>query len=74
MQGGLVHLPEAWGIGTHTYSTVRKNLFWAFSYNIVAIPIAALGYLTPTWSALAMGFSDVMLALISLHLFIKKVS
>jgi Cu+-exporting ATPase len=74
MQGGLTHLPEAWGIGTHTFSTVRKNLFWAFSYNLIAIPIAAFGYLTPTWSALAMGFSDVMLAVISLHLFIKKVT
>jgi Cu+-exporting ATPase len=74
MQSGLTYLPEAWGIGKHTYSTVRKNLFWAFSYNIIAIPIAAFGFLTPTWSALAMGFSDVMLAVISLHLFIKKVT
>jgi Cu+-exporting ATPase len=74
MQGGLSYLPEAWGIGKHTYATVRKNLFWAFSYNIVAIPIAALGYLTPSWSALAMGFSDLMLGIISLHLFVKKVS
>lgn len=74
MQGGLSYLPEAWGIGKHTYATVRKNLFWAFSYNIVAIPIAAFGYLTPSWSALAMGFSDLMLAVISLHLFVKKVT
>jgi Cu+-exporting ATPase len=74
MQQGLTKLPEAWGIGLHTYSTVRKNLFWAFSYNLLAIPIAAFGLLTPTLSALAMGFSDLMLAFISLHLFIKKVS
>jgi len=74
MQQGLTKLPEAWGIGLHTYSTVRKNLFWAFSYNLMAIPIAAFGLLTPTLSALAMGFSDLMLAFISLHLFIKKVS
>jgi Cu+-exporting ATPase len=74
MQQGLTKLPEAWGIGLHTYSTVKKNLFWAFSYNLLAIPIAAFGMLTPTLSALAMGFSDLMLAFISLHLFIKKVT
>jgi Cu+-exporting ATPase len=73
MNQGLKNLPEALGIGRHTFITIKRNLFWAFSYNIVAIPIAAIGLLTPTFSALAMGFSDVVLALISLHLFVKKV-
>jgi Cu+-exporting ATPase len=70
---GLSHLPEAMGLGKHTYLTIKQNLFWAFAYNIIAIPIAAVGLLTPTFSALAMGFSDVMLAIISLNLFVKKV-
>ncbi len=70
---GLSHLPEAMGLGKHTYFTIKQNLFWAFAYNIIAIPIAAVGLLTPTFSALAMGFSDVMLAIISLNLFVKKV-
>lgn len=70
---GLSHLPEAMGLGKHTYLTIKQNLFWAFAYNIIAIPIAAIGLLTPTFSALAMGFSDVMLAIISLNLFVKKV-
>ena len=73
MNQGLTNLPEALGLGRHTFITIKKNLFWAFAYNIVAIPIAAAGFLTPTFSALAMGFSDVMLAIISLHLFVKKV-
>lgn len=73
MNKGLSNLPEALGLGRHTFLTIKQNLFWAFSYNVVAIPIAAAGFLTPTFSALAMGFSDVMLAVISLHLFIKKV-
>jgi Cu+-exporting ATPase len=70
---GLSHLPEAMGLGKHTYLTIKQNLFWAFAYNIIAIPIAAVGLLTPTFSALAMGFSDIMLAIISLNLFVKKV-
>lgn len=73
MNKGLKHLPLALGLGKHTYRTIKENLFWAFFYNIFAIPIAALGFLTPTFSALAMGFSDVVLALNSLRLYVKKV-
>jgi Cu+-exporting ATPase len=43
-----------------TLKTIRESLFWAFSYNIVAIPLAALGYLNPMWAALFMAFSDVV--------------
>ena len=73
MNQGLTNLPLGLGLGRHTFITIKRNLFWAFAYNIFAVPIAAVGLLTPTFSALAMGFSDVMLAVISLHLFIKKV-
>ncbi len=73
MNQGLTNLPEALGLGRHTFLTIKQNLFWAFAYNIVAIPVAVAGFLTPTFSAMAMGFSDVMLAVISLQLFIKKV-
>ncbi len=73
MNHGLKNLPYALGLGKHTNITIKENLFWAFAYNIVAIPIAALGYLTPTVAALAMGFSDIVLALNSVRLFIKKV-
>lgn len=73
MNHGLKNLPTALGLGTHTYLTIKQNLMWAFAYNIVAIPIAAFGLLTPTFGALVMGMSDVVLAINSVRLFIKKV-
>lgn len=73
MNNGLTNLPKALGLGKHTYGTIKGNLFWAFSYNIVAIPVAALGFLTPQLGALVMAFSDVVLALNSGRLAVKKV-
>jgi Cu+-exporting ATPase len=73
MNNGLKNLPTALGLGRHTYITIKENLFWAFAYNIVAIPVAAFGLLTPTFGALVMALSDVVLAINSARLFIKKV-
>ncbi len=73
MNSGIKNLPLALGLGKHTYITIKQNLFWAFIYNIVALPIAAFGLLTPTLAALAMGFSDIVLAVNSVRLFVKKV-
>jgi P-type Cu+ transporter len=73
MNKGIAHLPLALGLGKHTFSTVKSNLFWAFIYNIVAIPIAAAGLLQPGIAALAMGVSDVVLAINSIWLKYKKV-
>lgn len=73
MHAGLKKLPTALGLGKHTYLTIKQNLFWAFFYNIIAIPIAAFGLLTPTFGAMVMGLSDVVLAINSVRLFIKKV-
>ena len=75
MNQGLKNLPMSLGLGRRTYETIKENLAWAFSYNIIAIPIAALGLLGtwgPTYGALIMGLSDVVLALNSLRLFKKK--
>jgi len=75
MNGGLKKLPMALGLGKHTYITIRQNLFWAFAYNIVAIPVAAIGLLGhygPTYGALLMGLSDVVLGINSVRLFVKK--
>ena len=74
MNSGIKNLPLALGLGKHTYLTIKQNLFWAFIYNIVALPIAAFGLLTPTLAALAMGFSDIVLAVNSVRLFVKKVN
>lgn len=76
MSSGLNKLPLALGLGRHTYLTIKQNLFWAFAYNIVAIPVAAVGLLGtygPTYGALIMGLSDVVLAVNSVRLFVKKV-
>jgi len=73
MSRGIHHLPTALGLGKHTYITIRQNLFWAFIYNIIAIPVAAAGFLQPGIAALAMGFSDVVLAINSIRLHYKKV-
>ncbi|RYZ46809.1 MAG: cation-translocating P-type ATPase, partial [Chitinophagaceae bacterium] len=68
MGSDLKKLPTALGLGRHTYLTIKQNLFWAFAYNIVAIPIAAVGLLNPTFAALVMGFSDVVLGVNSVRL------
>jgi Cu+-exporting ATPase len=70
---GLKKLPDALGLGRHTHITIQQNLFWAFSYNVVAIPVAFMGWLTPTFGALVMAFSDVVLAINSVRLFVKRV-
>ena len=73
MNHGLKNLPLTLGLGKHTFLTIKQNLFWAFFYNIIAIPVAAFGALSPTVGALVMGLSDVVLAINSVRLFIKKV-
>lgn len=73
MNQGLKKLPTALGLGKHTFLTIKQNLFWAFAYNLVAIPVAALGFLKPGFAALVMGLSDVVLAINSGRLYIKKV-
>lgn len=73
MDSGLKKLPMAIQLGKHTYGTIKGNLFWAFLYNMIAIPVAAVGLLTPTAGALVMGLSDVVLAGNSLWLKWKKV-
>lgn len=68
----LNNLVEAHHISKLTLKTIRQNLFWAFSYNIVAIPMAAMGMIEPMAAALFMAFSDVVVVGNSLLLKIKK--
>ncbi len=73
LKNNLSNLPMAIGLGKHTFMTIKQNLFWAFFYNVIAIPVAAAGLLTPTWGAAIMGLSDVVLIINSLRLRYKKV-
>jgi len=65
-------LAYAFLISKHTYRTIKQNFFWAFFCNIVAIPLAAFGFLNPMIAALAMAFSDVVVIGNSLRLKVKK--
>lgn len=68
----LSSLPKALRLGIYTDQTIRQNLFWAFFYNICAIPVAAVGLLSPTWGAGLMAVSDVVLIFNSLRLGIRR--
>lgn len=74
MNGKMKTLLDSWAISVLTYRTIKQNLFWAFFYNVVAIPIAAFGFLSPMIAALAMAFSDVIVVGNSLLLRRKKLS
>ncbi len=69
----LSTLPKAIRLGIYTEQTIKQNLFWAFLYNILAIPVAAAGYLTPIWGAGIMAVSDVILVINSLRLGMRNI-
>lgn len=73
LNGKLDLVKKAHGISKITMITIKQNLFWAFFYNIIAIPIAACGFLNPMIAAAAMAFSDVFVVLNSLRLKSKKI-
>ncbi|MDR1454361.1 MAG: cadmium-translocating P-type ATPase [Tannerella sp.] len=73
LDASLKRLPLALALGKHTFVTIRENLFWAFIYNAIAIPVAAFGLLTPTVAAASMALSNVFLLANSMRLKFKKV-
>jgi P-type Cu+ transporter len=59
MRGDPALVAQAIDISRRSYAKIRQNLFWAFAYNVVGIPLAALGYLNPVIAGAAMAFSSV---------------
>lgn len=70
MRGNPLLIPDAISISNATYSKIKQNLFWAFFYNIVGIPLAAFGFLNPMIAGGAMALSSV--SVLSNSLLLKR--
>jgi Cu+-exporting ATPase len=72
MSGNLNGVVKSLKLSRLTLKTIKQNLFWAFIYNIIGVPLAAIGMLNPMIAALAMSFSSVSVVSNSLRLKGKK--
>lgn len=63
---------EALKLSQKTFTIIKQNLFWAFFYNVLAIPLAVFGFVNPMVGAIAMGFSDISIISNSLRIYRQK--